>query len=163
MNEWEKSKIAHNEAVAGCEAATLGLDTQVAKLVSQIAKIEKKHEADILSAEVAMQAAEMALKADAHAAWTSGNVFPAGKKRLPLDRGAWVQVAERIKREVRDPSAAARFIIEEGIEDTVIKSLTLVNDVVDAVLTLKKGGFPGVLVSKTASVSISLPKTKKEE
>ena len=134
----------------------------MAELVAQIAEIEKEHAGSILRTEVAMRAAELALRNDAQAAWVSGNVFPAGKKRLPLERGAWVQVTNPIKRKVVDASVAVRFIVEEGIEDTTIKSLSLVNDAVDAVVALKKK-FPGVDVYTQPSVSISLPKKKKEE
>ena len=161
MNEYEQATAACERAVAECEAATLGLDEQVASLVAQIAEIERHYQPFIAVTQNTVCDVESRLRWAAGDAWWDGKTFPTGKKRLTLDRGAWVQVSERTKREVTDTSAAARFIVEEGIEDTAIRNLTLVNDVVDAVVTIKKA-FPGVRVSKTASVSISLPKKKKE-
>lgn len=163
MNEYEESTTAYNEIVAECGAATQELDEQVEILMAQIADVQDGFARKIATAKGDAERAAGFLKAKTVTAWR-GDAFPAGKKRLPLDRGAWVQISERTKREVVDSSAAARFIVSEGIEDTAIKKLLLDNDVVDAVMIVKRK-FPGVHVSRVASVSTSLPKTKakKEE
>jgi len=163
MDEYEETSKACSAALAKRDEATRELDEQVVALVARITFIRKEFEAEINAAMEKKEAAEASLKTMTKEAWDAkeAEVFPVGIKRCPLYRGAYVQISERIKREVIDASAAVRFIVEEGIEDTSIKKLVVENDVIDAVLTIKKE-FPGVKVSVIPSVSVSLPKTKKE-
>jgi len=159
MTKYAKATENYVNAMAHCADATADLRVQLAPILKQIDDIEEGFAAAIKRTKDEKESLLMHLRVTADNAHRQGE-FPEDKKRLPLEKGAWVQLSEKKGFKVVDPSQTVRFILGRGLEDTTIKSVTLDKDAVNAIFTLEKK-FPGVEQTTTRTVSVSLPKEGK--